>query len=250
MRRVMVVPAAGRGSRLGSALPKVVVPVNGRAMIDYILERYDGLVDRFVLVVSPDALAIVRTHCLASRYPIELAVQESPTGMLDAILVPARSPLLRSADQVWITWCDQIAVSRATAERLARTLDQSPAELALPTLTGAYPYIHLDRDVEGRITRVLQRREGDEMPAVGESDIGLFALSGRAYRDLLPRFAEVAPTGTGTGERNFLPFIPWLAAQAPIQTFPATDPMEAIGINTVEDLGRVAAFLGRSAGAP
>ena len=241
----MVVPAAGRGSRLGSALPKVVVPVNGRAMLDYILERYRGLVDRFVIVVSPDALAIVRSHCLATGFSIELAVQESPTGMLDAILVPARSQALRAAEQVWITWCDQIAVSQATAERLARTLDQSPAELAMPTLTGTNPYIHFERNAEGKITRVRQRREGDEMPTVGESDIGLFGLSGAAYRDLLPRFAETAPVGTTTRERNFLPFIPWLAARGPIQTFPAADPMEAIGINTVEDLGRVAAFLGR-----
>jgi hypothetical protein len=167
--------------------------------------------------------------------------------MLDAILVPARSPVLRSADQVWITWCDQIAVSRATADRLARTLDQSPADLAMPTLKGENPYIHFERDAEGRILRVLQRREGDAMPAVGESDIGLFGLTGMAYRELLPRFAETAPVGTSTRERNFLPFIPWLAAQALIETFPASDPMEAIGINTVEDLGRVAAFLGRGA---
>jgi bifunctional N-acetylglucosamine-1-phosphate-uridyltransferase/glucosamine-1-phosphate-acetyltransferase GlmU-like protein len=243
----MVVPAAGRGSRLGSALPKVVVPVNGRAMIDYILARYSSLVDRFVIVVSPEALAIVRSHCLATGFPIELAIQESPTGMLDAILVPARSQALKSADQVWITWCDQIAVSQATAERLAKMLDQSSAELAMPTLTGINPYIHFERDTEGRITRVLQRREGDPMPEVGESDIGLFGLSGTAYRDLLPRFAETAPVGTSTRERNFLPFIPWLAAQGPIQTFPAVDPMEAIGINTVEDLGRVAAFLSRGA---
>ncbi|HSE68484.1 MAG TPA: hypothetical protein VLB12_15950, partial [Gemmatimonadales bacterium] len=199
------------------------------------------------IVVSPDALAIVRSHCLATGFPIELAVQDSPTGMLDAVLVPSRSPVLRSVDQVWITWCDQIAVSRATAERLAKTLDRSPAAFAMPTLTGTNPYIHFERDPEGRITRVLQRREGDAMPAVGESDIGLFGLTGMAYRELLPRFAETAPVGTSTRERNFLPFIPWVAAQGLVETFPAADPMEAIGINTIEDLGRVAAFLGRGA---
>ena len=106
------------------------------------------------------------------------------------------------------------------------------------------PYIHLLRDQAGIISRVLHRREGDTMPAIGETDIGLFALSGAAYRDDLPRYAGVAPLGATTGERNFLPFIPWLTRQARVSTFSATHPMEAVGINTMADLDRVAAYLG------
>ena len=49
--------------------------------------------------------------------------------------------------------------------------------------------------------------------------------------------------GRGTGERNFLPFIPWLAGRKPVVTFPCTDPMEALGINTPEDLQQVEAWL-------
>jgi hypothetical protein len=105
------------------------------------------------------------------------------------------------------------------------------------------PYIHFDRDRSGRIARVLQRREGDTMPARGESDMGLFALSRRAFVDLLPEYARAASPGAGTHERNFLPFIPWAAARAGVSTFPCENPMEAIGINTPEELAAVEAYL-------
>ena len=36
---VAIVMAAGKGTRMKSELPKVLVPVCGRPMIDYLLER-------------------------------------------------------------------------------------------------------------------------------------------------------------------------------------------------------------------
>ncbi len=48
------------------------------------------------------------------------------------------------------------------------------------------------------------------MPDVGESDAGLFSLSRDAFLTQLPAYAVSLETGTGTGERNLLPFIPWI----------------------------------------
>ena len=77
------------------------------------------------------------------------------------------------------------------------------------------------------------------MPPVGESDMGLFALSTEAWTDLLPEYAgSVAAPSHVTGERNFLPFIPWVATRRQVVTFPATDPSEALGVNTPADLAR------------
>ena len=77
------------------------------------------------------------------------------------------------------------------------------------------------------------------MPTVGESDMGLFRLSDRAYFELLPEYSKEAAHGAGTGERNFLPFIPWLARRGRVETFPGHEPIEALGINTPEDLERI-----------
>ena len=117
----------------------------------------------------------------------------------------------------------------------------TPPALGLATVRTENPYIHFDRDQSGRITAVRQRREGSAMPAVGEADIGLFAMSDAGYREWLPRYAASCPPGAATEERNFLPFIPWLGTvgQA-VVTVSATDPAEAVGINTPADLDRMA----------
>jgi bifunctional N-acetylglucosamine-1-phosphate-uridyltransferase/glucosamine-1-phosphate-acetyltransferase GlmU-like protein len=150
-----------------------------------------------------------------------------------------------SPDSIWITWCDQAAVDPRTVARLASASSScADAAIVMPTVTTPEPYIHLLRASDGRITRVLHRREGDAMPQVGESDMGLFALSLRSFRDLLPQYASAVEVGGATGERNFLPFIRWVAARGEsVVTFPSTDPREAIGVNTPDDLARVEAYL-------
>jgi bifunctional UDP-N-acetylglucosamine pyrophosphorylase / glucosamine-1-phosphate N-acetyltransferase len=249
IRRVLIVPAAGSGSRLGASLPKLLVPVGGQPMLDRLRDLYASHVDAVVLVVSPAALPLVRTHVADWRLPVRLAVQPTPTGMLDAILlgtaaVPAAGPA------VWITWCDQVGVHPDTIARLAAESDTAPAGAAvLPTLTRRDPYIHFERDDHGTFRAVRQRREGDEMPAEGESDMGLFALSPAAARRL-PEYAAGVVPGTATGERNFLPFLPWLAAQgAEVRTVAARDDMEAVGVNTPEDLAAVERYLAGREGA-
>lgn len=240
MVRRLVIPAAGRGSRLGADVPKVLVPVAGRPMIDWLLDLYRPFVDRATVIVSPDARSAVQEHLRSSALPVAFASQAHPTGMLDAILA-AREPREGGpADRIWITWCDQIGLRPATLRRLADEESRTPeAALVLPTSRRADPYIHLARGEDGRIVRVLHRREGDAMPAEGESDAGLFALSAAAFAELLPQFAREAEPAAGTGERNFLPFIAWLAARRPVVTFPCETPDEAIGVNTPEELALV-----------
>lgn len=243
--RTMIIPAAGAGTRLGSALPKLLVPVDGRPMIGHLLDLYAPLVDRVVLVVAPAARQAVERHVAPRPTPVEVAIQERPTGMLDAILAAYARVLDTTPTEVWITWCDQVGVRRETVDELARRIEAGRAALVFPTHTGPTPYIHFDRDSEGRLVGVRQRREGDTMPEVGESDIGLFAMMGRTYLQALPEFGHRAEAGRKTGERNFLPFIPWLGTRQPIDTFPCRDAMEAVGINTPDDLMAITAYLRR-----
>jgi bifunctional N-acetylglucosamine-1-phosphate-uridyltransferase/glucosamine-1-phosphate-acetyltransferase GlmU-like protein len=241
--RVLIVPAAGRGSRLGTSIPKALVPVNGRPMLDILADLYGPVVQHIVVVAHPSFASDVDAWG-RRRGHVSVAEQASPTGMLDAILAAAADVRSRRPSEVWITWADQVGVMRETIDRLAAIASARPAPaLALPTVRRPDPYIHLERDAAGRITRLLERREGDRMPAEGESDMGVFALSATAFNEDLEEYSRDVTPGRATGERNFVPFIPWIAARKAVVTFPCTDPMEALGINTPDDLARVEAWL-------
>jgi len=241
MSRLLIVPAAGRGTRLGAGVPKALVPVNGTPMLRRVLQLHRPWADRAVVVASPDAQPSVRSIVDGDALPTIVAVQRAPTGMLDAILIGAAAGCSDDVSRVWITWADQVAVDPRTLTRLAGI--EAGTDLALPTVWRTAPYIHFERDATGRITRVLQHREGDAMPARGESDIGVFSLASRACFEELPEYGQKAAPGPRTGERNFLPFMAWLAARGVLASCPCTDPREAIGINTPEELAAISAYL-------
>ena len=81
------------------------------------------------------------------------------------------------------------------------------------------------------------------MPARGETDMGLFDLSLDAYLGELARFTRESAPSTSTGERNFLPFIPWLASRQAVETIRGVSAMEVLGINTPDDLAAMEAHL-------
>ena len=244
---MLVIPAAGAGTRLQSTTPKVLSPVSGRPMIDHLFDRYRTTVSRWVLVLHPSFEEQVRDHVdgVAGSLDVAYASQPQATGMLDAILLAQKEAAATNPDRIWITWCDQIGVHPETVAALTRMSDEHPsAHVILPTVTQPEPYIHLARDARGRISAVKQRREGEVMPQIGESDMGLFSLSRDAYFAELPRYGREAGEAAATRERNFLPFFPWLTRHGhAVLTFPATNPLEAVGVNTPDDRRRLEAYL-------
>jgi bifunctional UDP-N-acetylglucosamine pyrophosphorylase / glucosamine-1-phosphate N-acetyltransferase len=245
MNNVMVIPAAGLGSRLKSSVPKLLFPVNGRPMVDYLLHLYAPVVESFIIVLSPSAVDQARNYCTRYDLDIQYAVQETPSGMLDAVLIPWERICIRRPQDIWITWCDQIAIHPQTVANLSRMSTQFPQmAVILPTIWKTKPYVHFTRDGRGAIVDVLHAREGDCMPEVGESDVGLFRLSCEAYLECLPVYAREAPRSKVTQEKNFLPFIPWLNGRAEIRTFPISNEIESVGVNDMADLQRIERHLG------
>ena len=240
MDRVLIIAAAGRGSRLGAAGPKALVRVAGQPMLERLLAMHRATVDRVIVVAAPDTLADFELFVAGRDVPVDLAVQHAPTGMLDAVLA-ARAVVARWRPvRVALTWCDQIALADPTIARVAARARAADAPaLVFPTFVMDHPYIHFDRDGGGTIVGVRQRREGDEMPERGESDMGLFDLSLDAYSRDLDQFASGPVPGGQTGERNFLPFIPWLAARRVVETVAGQSPIETVGVNTPEELRAV-----------
>ncbi len=246
IERLLVIPAGGVGSRLGGSVPKLLARVNGRPMLEHLLALYAPVVARVAIVVHPSARAAVSDAVAAGARPVDIFEQEKPTGMLDAIMLARPAVEAAAPRRVWITWCDQVAIHPDTVRRLVGA-DAADPLLAMPTCASAAPYVHLARDAAGQVVRVLHRREGDAMPPSGESDTGLFSMSRSAYLDLLPQFAADPATGSATGERNFLPFIPWAAARGTVVTLPCTEAAEAIGVNTADDLAAAEQTLRRRA---
>jgi bifunctional UDP-N-acetylglucosamine pyrophosphorylase/glucosamine-1-phosphate N-acetyltransferase len=239
-----IVPAAGRGTRLGADVPKVFVPLSRTATIWKVLhDALAPLADRIVLVLSPEGRSYVEKNRAAfpagSFAKTEIALQPEPLGMGDAIF--GASNLWRDFDDLLIVWGDQVNLSRPTLEAcVALHATRSSPHLTLPVVRQAKPYVEYVFDGD-HLSKVRQSREGDACTPNGFSDVGVFLLSGgESLLNEWRRYRATTAGGPVTGEVNFLPFLPHLSrvARWPVNRYETSDPAEAVGINTPEELAR------------
>jgi bifunctional UDP-N-acetylglucosamine pyrophosphorylase / glucosamine-1-phosphate N-acetyltransferase len=227
-----IIPAAGRGTRLGFDQPKILYPIAGRTILEWLVDLLAPLCSQFIFVLSPqgaDPVQRALSQLLPGRSTI--ATQPEPIGMADAIVRGLASVETRNTI---IVWGDQVAL-RPSSLDLAMRLHQGPlqSQATCPTLWRDHPYIHFERDAQDRVIRILQARENDAMPERGESDSGVFLFDTGSLRRKLPLYLE-SPHAIGrrTRELNFLPILTMIDR---LITTPIMTEAESVGVNSPED---------------
>jgi len=226
MKICAVIPAAGRGTRLGAKTPKILMQLRPEETIWFILYgKLAPLVEHIHLVLSPEG---------ASLFPplpdnVSFSIQSEPLGMGDAIF--SGHELWSQYDAILVVWGDQVFVSKKTFARTIAALANPDHHMVLPLTRMANPYV--EYVFEGsNLTKILMTREGDVTAPNGLSDVGTFLLGTAG----LQAFCKDLK-GRTTGEINFLPFLPFLSAKGfRVTPLEVEDATEARGINTKDDL--------------
>src|SRR6185436_17479219 len=87
-----IVLAAGKGTRMKSALPKVLHPLAGLPMVHHVLAAVGAAgADRRIVVLAPDMTEVAKAVA-----PVEVAIQDAPLGTGHAVL--AARNLLKGFD--------------------------------------------------------------------------------------------------------------------------------------------------------
>jgi bifunctional UDP-N-acetylglucosamine pyrophosphorylase / glucosamine-1-phosphate N-acetyltransferase len=230
VRICAVIPAAGSGTRLGGDGPKILTALTGRDSIWSILQaKLAPLVDHIHLVLSPEGAAAF-SPLLAN---VSVGIQNVPNGMGDAIFTGF--DVWSQYDAILIVWGDQVFVSTDTLSRALAALAPG-RKMVLPVTRMAVPYVEYVFD-DGQLIQVLQTREGDATTPNGFSDVGTFLLNTEGLKAGWEMYLAQTAKGSATGEINFLPFLPFLAARGwTVTPLEVADATEARGINTPDDL--------------
>lgn len=234
-----VIPAAGRGSRLGFAGPKLLAPLGKERTIWTVMrEKLLTLADRLVIVLSPTGarqfFSVWKDDPERSRISVE--IQQSPTGMAPAIA--AAKPSWAQSDAILVVWGDQVHVSPKTLERcLLLHEKRSGPRVTFPVVELKAPYVQYVFRDNDQLEAVRETREGHKVDPVGLSDVGTFLLENVDLGSILEEYIRQAPQSQVTGEVNFLPFLPWLTQRGwSVEGFTIDEANEARGINDQEDL--------------
>src|SRR5688572_26771161 len=196
-RTTAVVLAAGLGTRMKSARPKVLHPLCGRPMLAYVLDAWDEAAatpTRPVIVYSP-AVEAIRDQ-FADR--ADFALQDEPRGTGDAVRA-AMATVPDDATEVLILSGDVPLISATDLEAILEARRQDDAAIALATVFAADP-AELGRIVRsefGIVEAIVEFKDADEdQLANNEINSGLYAFDAAWLRR---RIESLEPSPT-TGE--------------------------------------------------
>jgi bifunctional UDP-N-acetylglucosamine pyrophosphorylase/glucosamine-1-phosphate N-acetyltransferase len=234
----VVILAAGRGTRMRSATPKLAHDLCGRPLLAWPVEaaRAAGA-RRVVVVVAPDdtlagLLSPERGGPPPWGHGVELAVQHVALGTADAVSAAAEKI---ERDGVVIVLAGDVPLIEAELVRelgAAHGASDAAATMVTAVLDDPRGYGRVVRDESGELVRVVETKvAGDASEAelaIAEVNTGIYAFDGGALLDAL----DEVGTENAQGERYLPDVLAILRARGErIATFAASDPAVVLGVN-------------------
>jgi bifunctional UDP-N-acetylglucosamine pyrophosphorylase / glucosamine-1-phosphate N-acetyltransferase len=228
--------AAGQGTRMRSAVPKVLHEVCGRPMIAWpILAAREAGASRICVIVSPD-------HDLSSVLPegTETVIQPEANGTGGAL--QAASDVVSDSDTVLVLSGDTPLLSAEEISGLLAAHEGAGAAATMMTTELEDPgtFGRVIRDVEGNVVKIVEaKKPGDASPEelkVKEVNAGTYAFAGKPLAEALDGISNDNAQG-----EYYLPDVLPLIREAggKVIAHLVGDPAVNLGINDRADLARV-----------
>jgi bifunctional UDP-N-acetylglucosamine pyrophosphorylase/glucosamine-1-phosphate N-acetyltransferase len=227
-----IILAAGKGTRMRSKRPKVLHPVCGRPILDYVLAAVRGLDPAQVIVVVSDPA--VREAFSAAG--VTFVDQAEPRGTGHALL-QARG---KATPPTLLVLPGDVPL--ITSSVLSEFLEQHEKERAdLTVLSVVLPapgsYGRIVRDQDGHPTRIVEARDAtaDEL-GITEVNTGIYALRNDPFL-----WESLAGLGTGNAQREY--YLTdlvscYATAGRRVAAVPTPEPAAVMGVNSRAELAR------------
>lgn len=241
----VIVLAAGGGTRMKSATPKVLHRIGGRTLVGHALNAARGVDPEHVVVVVRQERDLVAAHVHELDGQALIADQDDIAGTGRATECGLAVLPADSAGTVIVTMADAPLLTADTLAGLAEEHASAGAELTMVTLSLTDPggYGRVLRDEAGAIVGMVEERDATpDQRRITEVNSGLYAFDIATLRDSL---AQVG-TDNAQGEKYLTDVIALVhAAGGRIQSHPVADSWQLEGINDRVQLARLGRELNR-----
>jgi bifunctional UDP-N-acetylglucosamine pyrophosphorylase / glucosamine-1-phosphate N-acetyltransferase len=234
---VVVILAAGQGTRMRSATPKLLHPLCGRPMIAWpVAAAREAGAGKVVVVDGPE-----RRLEGSLDHGVEFAIQERPRGTADA--VRAAAPYIAPDSTVMVLNGDHPLITARALAGLAEAHARSGAAATLATAVLEDPtgYGRIVRGPDGTVERVVETKAGGDATElelhIREINTGIYAFEGR---ELLAALEQVQ-TDNAQGEFYLPDVVPILRRrERTVAAYEIGDASE-LGVNDRAALAQVRA---------
>ena len=244
-KEAAVILAAGKGTRMKSDLAKVLHEISGEPMIRYVVETTLSVVDDVVVVIGHQAEAVKQVlepyqtlrfafqkEQLGTGHAVLTALPELPSQTTDVIILCGDTPLIKAE-----TLIDLLHAHR----KGSRPLSVLATELENP-----FGYGRLVLNSEGYVAAIVEESDATDMERqINLVNTGTYCINTGFLERWLPDLTRNNAQGefylTDVVARTYQESVPAAIVKA-------VDPMEVLGINTIEDLAVAERLFSQSKG--
>lgn len=241
----VIVLAAGEGTRMRSALPKVLHRIGGRSLLGHALHAARGTGARHLCVVVRHGRDQVAEHVAALDPAVLVADQDEVSGTGRAVECALAALPADLEGTVLVTMGDVPLLTSATLTALAGAHQTASSAVTVATAMLEDPggYGRVLRDSTGAVSRIVEHRDAsDEQRAIREINSGVYAFDAATLRSDV---AEVS-SANAQGERYLTDVVTIARGHGRrVTAYPVADTWETEGVNDRVQLARLGAELNR-----
>jgi len=228
----IVILAAGQGTRMRSALPKVLHPVAGDSMLGHVIHSARKLSPQRIHVVIGHGADVVQERLAADDLNFVMQEKQLGTGHAVAQALPELT-----ADTVLILYGDVPLIEVETLQRLLTKVNPEQLGLLTVNLDDPTGYGRIVRDEQKRVTAIVEHKDAtDAQKAITEGNTGILAVPSKRLADWLGRLSN----NNAQGEYYLTDVIAMAVNDGlVVATEQPHDPMEVQGANDRKQLAEL-----------
>jgi len=180
----VVILAAGKGTRMKSALPKVLHPVGGRPMVAHVIGAAQALSARRIVVVLGHGIEQVAPVVEAMGATVAEQRQQLGTGHA---VQQALSQLPGDEGRTLILFGDVPLVGVDSLRKLVESTPLDSLALLTTRLDNPFGYGRIVRDARGNVARIVEQKDASEAErAITEVNTGIMLVPNHFLHRALP----------------------------------------------------------------
>ncbi len=184
MSTEVIILAAGQGSRMKSALPKVLHRLAGKPLVQHVIDRVRELGDSLIHVVVGHGADQVKAALGAAHVQFALQAEQKGTGHAVA------QALDHVADDsnVLILYGDVPLTPASTMQALLELVNERQIGLLTVNLADPTGYGRIIRDQHGKVLAIVEQKDANaQQLAIHEGNSGILALPAKLLKSWLPQ---------------------------------------------------------------
>jgi bifunctional UDP-N-acetylglucosamine pyrophosphorylase/glucosamine-1-phosphate N-acetyltransferase len=231
MNTDFIILAAGKGTRMGSDLPKVLNLLGGKPLVQHLLDTVSDIKGSKVQLVVGHKPDLVKSS-LEVNNKADFVLQRKQLGTAHAVKQALKN--LRSNSIALVLYGDGPLVKKKTLTKLIASAEKDNLSILTYKPNNPHGLGRIVRGKKGLVKKIVEEKDASsEERKIREVNSGILAIKTKYLIDLVERISN-----KNAAEEYYLTDIVELANQAsiPVKAIIVSDHKQVLGVNNPQEL--------------